>query len=115
MKIQHTVNHIVRTENSNVGTTAAKLFGDNAVRPGEDSVVTSITNNHATQDLLVKVKKVNDAAETDISTTYDELIPAKESRQFQFEIPHPLNPVESVVFWIQGSGATTTYSAKRYR
>ena len=112
MPIEHTVGKIVRKENSSVSTTAAKLFGDNAITNDCDAI--SICNNHATQTLYVKWMKVTDAVQTDISSTYDESIAATKSSQFQFKVPRRITPEESIVLWIQGSGASTTYSATKF-
>lgn len=110
--IQHTIKKVVERTNGNVGTTpVVELFpANNGVV--KDCVSVSICNTHASQDIYVQLEDAT-TANTLSTSIYDEKIPAGESRQFQVLLPNPDGEGNTRIY-ILGSGATTTYTAKKY-
>lgn len=112
MKVRHVVSEIIQSTpqaGTTIGTTAAKVFTD--IKVGD---VVHLVNCHASQDIYVKWCGPNETP-TISSTNFYELIPAGESRQFQFESPNRFNGSKTLTLWILGSGASTTYNAVQMR
>ena len=112
VQIQHTVSKIVKKVAGTVTDTVTEIFPEvNGKFP--QSVAISITNTDAA-DVLYMQAVTNGTANSLTTTVFDEKIPVLESRQFQFERPHPIDPTQTMRIYLLGAAAGTTYTATLY-
>lgn len=111
-QIRHTAKEITQSTpagGATISTTATRLFTE--IKQGS---VVHLANNHASQVIYGKFEVVGTISSTITSTNWDFKLDAGETQQFQMQSPHPTNADKTIEIWILGSGASTTYNAKRF-